>query len=256
MKKLLLIALAFSVSGAFAQSFQILDEGGADVTNGSSVFAGPNAPSDPWFKYEIDFTVVNTSGSTITSKVKRIETGVLANTSHYHCYGICYTDILAGADYIFPESGDAAFLDYVDLAAAGTGVINTYFKPKTGVGTATFRFVVFDDANPNDSAFVDVVYDIHAFTGVEELKKNLDVKLFPNPANNNATVLFSGNELESGKMTLEVSDMLGKKQKEIQVAAGQKQVAINTESLKAGIYFVSIRKDGQVLRTSKLVVKH
>jgi hypothetical protein len=256
MKKLLLIALAFTMTGAIAQTFQIQDPSGADVTDGTYNLSGPNSPADPFFKYTVNFTVVNTTGASITSKVKRIETGVLANTSHYHCYGICYSDILAGADYIFPESTDPAFLDYVDLAGAGTAVINTYFKPKTGVGTATFRFVVFDDANPNDSAYVDIVYDIHAFTGVEDLKQNLDVKLFPNPANNNATVSFSGNELESGNMTLEVSDMLGKKQKEIQLAAAQKQVAINTESLKAGIYFVSIRKDGQVLRTSKLMVKH
>lgn len=256
MKKALLFALAFTITGAFAQSFEIRDESGADVTNGTYNFAGPNSPSDPWFKYEIDFEVTNTTGSTITTKVKRIETGVLSGSAHYHCFGICYTDIDAGTDYIFPESGDVEYLDYVDVAGSGTAIINTYLKPKSAVGQAVFRFVVFDDSNPNDSAYVDITYDIHAFTGVEELKKNLELSMYPNPADQQATLTFNGNEFESGNMTIEVTDMLGKKQSEIQVAAAQKQVQLNTEALKSGIYFVSIRKDGQMIRSSKLVVKH
>jgi hypothetical protein len=244
------------VGGAFAQSFEIHDDQGNDVSGTTVSFAGPNSPSDLFFKYEIDFEVVNTTGAVVTSKVKRIETTPLPNTSHYHCYGVCYSDILAGADYIFPESGDAAFLDFVDVPASGQAAINTYFKPKTGVGTGVFRFVVFNDADPTDSAYVDLEYNIHAFTGVEELKKNFEMSMYPNPSDQAATISFSGNASEAGILLVEVTDMLGKKQKEMQVAAAEKQVRINTEALKAGIYFVSIRKDGQIIRTSKLIVKH
>ncbi len=256
MKKILLLGLIVAATGALAQSFEIHDESGNDVTGQTYNFAGPNSPSDPYFKYDIDFEVVNTTGATITSKVKRIETGVLTGSGHYHCYGICYTEIAAGADYIFPDASDPESTDFVSLTGGGTSTINTYFRPKSAVGQATFRFVVFNDADVNDSAYVDIVYDIHAFTGVEELKKNLEVNMFPNPANELATLSFEGNETEAGNMIIEVTDMLGKTQKEIQVAAAQKQVDINTAEMRAGIYFVSIRKDGQVIRSSKLVVKH
>ena len=256
MKKILLFTLILAGAGAYAQSFQILNESGSDVTGGTVTFAGPNSPSDPWFKYEIDLDVVNLSGSTLTTKVKRIETGVLANSGHYHCWNVCYGEMAAGADYIFPEPGDAEFLDSETMPGGDTATINTYLRPKTGVGQAVFRFVVFDDANPNDSAYVDVQWDIHAFTGVEELKKNMEVSMYPNPANVAATISFAGNENESGNMTVEVTDMLGKKHSTQQIAASTRRVNLNTEELRAGIYFVTVRKDNQVIKTSKLIVRH
>lgn len=257
MKKFLqfLTIAAFSYSVTGQTTFQIVDHNGVDVTNGVYNFSGPNAPSDPYFKYDVDFDIHNNSGASVTSKAKRIETVVLSGTSHYHCYGICYSSINAGDDYIFPESSDPEYLDNVVIAAAGSTVLNTYFKPYIGVGIASFRFVVFDDANPNDSAYVDVVYDIRAFTGVNE-NDNVQMALYPNPANHRAIVDFSGSTLSEGVMQIELCDMLGKKQRAFSVNSSKEQIVIDTEELTEGVYFVTVRNGNQVVKTTRLVVKH
>jgi len=244
-----------SVAATSQSTFQIIDPDGADVTGGTYNFEGPNSPSDPYFKYEVDFDIHNNSGVSVTSKVKRIETGVLAGTSHYHCFGVCYSAINAGDDYIFPESGDPEFMDNVVIASSGFSVLNTYFKPYTGVGVASFRYVVFNASIPSDSAYVDVVYDIRAFTGIHENEK-LKMTLYPNPADHQAVVDFSESSLREGDVTIELCDMLGKKQKAFNVNVSKGQMLIDTEELKEGIYFVSVRNGHEVVKTSRLVVKH
>ena len=63
MKKFLpiFILAVCSYSATGQTTFQILDHNGTDVTNGQYDFSGPNSPSDPYFKYEIDFEVIHES---------------------------------------------------------------------------------------------------------------------------------------------------------------------------------------------------
>ncbi|MDC3336551.1 T9SS type A sorting domain-containing protein [Flavobacteriales bacterium] len=258
MKKFLqsisVILLSYSAFGQMS-TFQIFDDNGVDVTGGTYNYAGPNSPSDPYFKYTIDFDIRNNLSLPVTSKVKRIETGTLTGTSHYHCYGICYSSINAGDDYIFPESTDAEYLDYVVIPGGDTSILNTYLKPYTGVGIASFRFVVFDDSNPSDSAFVDIVYDIRAFTGVNE-NDNVKMALYPNPADHTTILDFSGSTYSNSDMIIEICDMLGKKYMSYSTSVAQGKLNIDTEELTDGIYFVSVRNGREVIKTTRLIVKH
>ena len=257
MKKFLplFILAVFSYAAAGQSTFQILDHNGTDVTNGQYDFSGPNSPSDPYFKYEIDFEVKNLKSVTITTKVKRMETTSLVGSVHYHCWGVCYTDINAGADYMFPESGDPEFLDFVDLNGSSQSILNTYFKPKSAVGDASFRWVVFDANNPVDSVFVDLNYDIRAFTGVNE-NDNVKMALYPNPADHTTILDFSGSTYSNSDMIIEICDMLGKKHMSYSTSVAQGKLNIDTEELTDGIYFVSIRNGREVIKTMRLVIKH
>ncbi len=257
MKKFLpiFILTVFSYAAAGQSTFQILDHNGTDVTNGQYDFSGPNSPSDPYFKYEIDFEVKNLKSVTITTKVKRMETTSLVGSVHYHCWGVCYTDINAGDDYMFPESGDPEFLDFVDLNGSSQSILNTYFKPKSAVGDASFRWVVFDANNPVDSVFVDLNYDIRAFTGVNENDK-VKMALYPNPADHTTILDFSGSSYSNSDMIIEICDMLGKKHMSYSTSVAQGKLNIDTEELTDGIYFVSVRNGREVIKTTRLIVKH
>ena len=80
--------------------------------------------------------------------------------------------------------------------------------------------------------------------------------LYPNPADHQAVVDFSESSLREGDVTIELCDMLGKKQKAFNVNVSKGQMLIDTEELKEGIYFVSVRNGHEVVKTSRLVVKH
>ncbi len=256
MKKILLFALSLTVTGAFAQTWQLTDDLGNDVTNGTLDMSGVNAPTDIWFKHELDVHIENVSGAPVVTKCVRYETAVLTGSTHYHCFGVnCYGDIDAGVQYQFPGPLDVESLDEITLMAGGTNTIFSYLKPKTGVGPATFRYVIFDANNTSDSVYVDVTFNISA-VGVEELQRNLDVTIFPNPANERTSVRLEGNENETGMMSVEVTDLLGKKQSVKEIPANTNNVEVETFGLTPGVYFLAIRKDGHLLRSTKLVVKH
>jgi hypothetical protein len=235
-------------------SFQIQNDHGTDITGTVLNFAGPNAPTDPWFKHEIDVVVKNTTGASIDAKVKRIETTSLAGTFNYFCFGVCYGQMAAGANYIFPDVTDPESLDYLSVGAGASSTVNVYLVPNAAVGSAAYRYIVYDGSNPNDSAYVDIVYDITPSNGLNEMG-NLDVALYPNPCNDRAVLTlegeFAGNDLE-----VHVLNILGKKQLSFTNVVSPNTMTINTSNLSEGVYFVSVRQGTNSIRTSRLVVKH
>lgn len=259
MKKLLLFALSICAISTFAQSaLQITDHGGNNVTNGVATLAGPNSPTDLFAKLQQEFTITNTGSTSIDVKCKRYEMSALSGSSNYHCFGqTCYSDINAGAASLFPTPSDAEYLDYITVASGSATNVYTYIKPKAAVGSASFRFVLYDSNNSSDSVFVDVTFSVwDSSNGIDDLKNDLSAKVQPNPANAATRLVLSGNKNESGSLTVEVMDLLGKRHQNIQVPASQQSVEINTSDLNAGIYLLSIKKEGELIRTSRLVVKH
>ena len=83
---------------------------------------------------------------------------------------------------------------------------------------------------------------------------------YPNPVNEGFTVSFDQNALSTSKITLKMTDMLGKTvlnlQKEVSALQNQGALQINTTSFISGIYILSIKDDsGNLIFQDKLTIK-
>ena len=86
-------------------------------------------------------------------------------------------------------------------------------------------------------------------TGIDEMQNTLSV--YPNPAVNETFVTIES----AGMNTISVYDVQGRmvNMESVEAVAGE-QVRISTETLNAGVYFITVSSDSAV-RTAKLVVK-
>lgn len=78
--------------------------------------------------------------------------------------------------------------------------------------------------------------------------------IFPNPANEQATVVFEGRD--DGDILLTCTDLMGRQVQQITVNAseGQQQININTGALEPGVYIISLIYPDSNVRTARLIV--
>jgi len=90
-----------------------------------------------------------------------------------------------------------------------------------------------------------------SFTGIEDIKVEPSVKLWPNPVTSKLNIRYSG-EYQS-KINVEICDIMGKMvstEMYSNISDGY-EFSINTESLKQGIYICRISGDGKVIKAEK-----
>lgn len=89
---------------------------------------------------------------------------------------------------------------------------------------------------------------------VEENTSAHSLNLFPNPANNSATVSF--NLDNAAVVTLNVTDITGKvvANQTINAVAGANQTTVDATQLTSGVYFVNLNVNGEA-STKKLIVR-
>ncbi|HRG57515.1 MAG TPA: T9SS type A sorting domain-containing protein [Bacteroidia bacterium] len=242
MKKIFLltfIALTTAYS-SFAQEIKI-SKGGQDYSNGSI---------DAWFDitdYQGNsaytfhgFTVKNTGTSAKTIRMIRQQLDTIPGTSNYFCWEACYspeTDTSLG-NIILNPNGE--FLDmYLDYA------------PKGNLGVSTVRYILQNVADLNDTSSILVRFNATP-TSISEINATPKLNsIYPNPANNNVTVNFA---LNQGQASLELKNLLGQVQRIIPVVAGSKSTNLNVADLPSGIYFVTLKSNGNIIDTKRLMV--
>ncbi len=90
--------------------------------------------------------------------------------------------------------------------------------------------------------------------GIDEIQNVAEVKMYPNPVNEIATVAIT--LAENAQVTLDIFDITGKLVNTVyneEMNAGQNNVSINVTELPAGLYFTTIRS-GKYNKTMKMVV--
>ena len=87
--------------------------------------------------------------------------------------------------------------------------------------------------------------------GVQEINNNLNLSLFPNPFSNSSTLQLSSPVINA---TLTIYDMLGKKIQQMKNLNG-KEIIIQRESMKAGMYFFRIEDKSGVVGKGKMIVE-
>ncbi len=242
MKKLfllLLLAIA-SVSATIAQEVQITKDG-VDYTNGTyncwfdiTDYTG-NLP------YSLSgFEVKNIGPSSKTLRMTRTEISVVDSTENYFCWESCYspqTNISLGNVIL---NSNQSFLNmYLD------------YKPKGHYGITTIRYRIENIADTTDGASI-LVHFSATPTSVKDLTPVAKLNsLFPNPAKNSITVNYTLNPSQSN---LEIRNVLGQIQKNVMLTAGSKSVNLNVDDMPSGIYFITLKSNGNVIDTQRLIV--
>ncbi len=109
---------------------------------------------------------------------------------------------------------------------------------------------------PLDSGFFCMLE--HDVTGVQEWEVHylnpVDLKVFPVPANNQATIRFT--MLRKGEVSVEVYDIAGRRVAELyrgQLNQGNHSLQWNTASLQNGVYFIKVKTPEGTVTTRTLI---
>ena len=122
---------------------------------------------------------------------------------------------------------------------------------------------IFNKANPNfalnfyiawSNGIVDSFESVKFRTGTNEIIENNNFLMYPNPANENVSIVFNANQKSEGNVNL--FDIKGALVKSIntQLVAGMNSVNLSLTDLPKGMYFVQINSNESTL-TKKLIIE-
>ena len=145
---------------------------------------------------------------------------------------------LSGMYFMYNVNGFTAPLNY-DAMPVDAGSFIKWGDESCGTEIAPWTYVWTQEVEP-----------VSVYTAVNELQ-NSNLSIYPNPAVNETFVTIEN----AGLNTISVYDVQGRMVSTESVeAVASEQVRISTETLNAGVYFITVSSDSAV-RTAKLVVK-
>lgn len=199
--------------------------------------------------------VINTGPTALTVKCKKTEIDVLSGTMNTTCWKLCPSvyDWAGAVTSGFVTLGGNQMIETVDPG----DTIKTFaghYKPENLDGCSLFKYDFYDENDLNTALASVNVRFIHTTgtctVGVEESDVNVLIKLVPNPASQNVNINMAGVE-DFNDFSIEIYDMLGKKVSSIsQITTSN---TLNIEDYNKGLYFISIMRNGVLIKTSKLI---
>jgi hypothetical protein len=251
MKRIFTLILAVtSLTAAFGQSIKILN-GTTDVTNKTITIL---ASTDSIF--ENFLSLVNTTSSTVNFKVSRtIINGPMVDdtcAALSFCTGnSCYpphSDIFWAA----PELGTIAAYETLKDAA---GITAHYTTCPDNCRDLYVTYRVYNtNAGTKDTAKITIQYTCATGIHEETAASAFISDAYPNPVSTDFSVSYHMNSFAKSAIT--ITDVLGKKVKEVKLSEKEGVVTINTTQLREGIYFYSLIVNNQVTATKKIVIRY
>jgi len=202
-------------------------------------------------EFQLDLHVINEGANSLELKVRTTEMDVCPNTSSATCWLLCPAFATAGASPMQISS-------FSETIAAGDTVFSfaAHYKPENLDCCSMFKYEWLDVDNGNAVVAELIVRYDHTSAAtacaVSVKKEGFDaeVVISPNPANEMVTLSLDGIENFNG-MSINIFDMLGKKVSSIAQIGPINN--LNVSEFNNGIYFISIMKDGSLIKTSKLI---
>ena len=217
-----------------------------NVLNGDTLWV-PGTGSESVAKYLV--RTVNTGDSVLQVRMRRWETDVPSGTENYFCWSLCYNAQWAGDKVDWQDN--TPIRQEPDSVYKKLAI---YHKPYGQTGSATFRYRIHDINNTDDSASFHIVFDIPlGIFGPVAARPDGEVTLAPNPADGWVNFNYKGNTNGQNR-ELVVFDLLGNQVAVQALPYHSGQVTLNTEEYVPGIYVMSLRENGQLIATKKLVV--
>jgi len=249
-KQILSLSFIATAAISFGQGIVLVDETNSSVITPGTNFTVNGTVTDTDLNYDL-VTVVNNTGTTTKLNMRRYEITAPAGTKNYFCWYVCLGEVYQGQYPVYNHStGSLINVSQGDSLNLFSG----HHKPMGNSGTATYRYVVYDINNVNDSTYFDVTFNIAL--GVNEKEMVNEINLYPNPANSYVKLDYEFNNSLNSDKQLVICDVLGNKVKDLAISNSKGLITIDIHSLKAGIYFYSFLVDGKAIETRRLVIQH
>ena len=246
MKKLLTLCLTLSISLSYSQ-IELRVHGETKLMNDSTITVTAWKGVDNSTDIAVEIDAKSIYSSTKTIKVKKIELSSTAPTSENAiCWGLCTIGIVWNTSPIVVS-------DPIPVNASATTLFSGHVYPKLAHGVTKFRYVWFDANNTNDSAFVDVIFNVTEFVSVNKIEKEeVSLNIFPNPATSLLNVNLKSNTNSDKKLV--IKNIVGKTIYSNAINNSIQNTKINTTEFNAGIYFVSVISNNKTIKTEKVVI--
>ena len=269
MKKIFIL-FAIGISATInAQSFSLYKTDAnyiptATLTNGSFVYE----PTSPTTLVVTKFRIKNNAAVTQTFNVTRT---IVAQTptldmslvpsaqTTYFCFGNnCFT----------PPVSTPSPSDYTILLASGqTSTVfpladNTFdnnqpfsidLEEGASAGSYVIRYKLFNVANANDTLAFFMGYNQPAGLKHNTGISDISMDLFPNPANDDATIYINASDNKDVKLSITNSTGQLVYEKQQKLIAGANTINLDCKNFATGIYFVMLGSDKNT-QTKKLVI--
>lgn len=248
MKKLLTISLMLAVTVSYSQ-IELREHGKSTLINGATITINDWKGTDNTKDVPAEIDAKSTYSSSKTIKVKKIELSSTATTSkNAICWGSCSAQELW-------NNSPTLLSDPIAMSGNQVVLFSGHVYPFLTSGITKFRYVWFDVANPTDSAWVDVIFDISNVQSLAKIEReNVSMKLFPNPASAVLNVDITLNQQNNSSKKIVITDLIGKVVYTKEIKNKIVNTKINTSDFNAGLYFVSFLTDGKAIKTEKVII--
>ena len=246
-KKILTIAAITCFSSAMSQNIELRKHNETALINGTTITHIDTVVNDNNQDVAAEIDATSKFTATTNIKVKKYEITTTAPLSENAiCWGVCTPSIMWGVKPFETT-------DFAPMALNQKITFSGHVYPKLKGGISTFMYVWYDVANPNDSAWTIVNYEVRNpnAVGIEEVKKETSLSIFPNPASEFVNLAITSNETNK---RIYIIDLLGKKVYTNILKDDVANLRVNTSNFLPGVYFVSITSNNKSIRTSKIVI--
>ena len=254
-KKLLFAFLISFGFAANAQNILIKDTSGT-VVNGDTVTFTQyyRSGGQTAWDHKKFVTVTNNTNDTMVLNMSRAEVQTIAGSYDFYCFGqTCLGAVKAGIEP-FRTSDDTVRVDPSGIAVGDSPF--TVYLDSAKSGVAIYKYEFTDKINPsaNNTGSFFIRWIVRNVTSLEENKLNSEFSIYPNPAENNATLNFE-KELNFNRQEVQLFNILGEQVFTATLKKGTRTYELNVEELPKGIYFVNVLADGARVSSKKMIVK-
>ena len=245
----LLSVLALSSVAAQAQFITLKDEGGNTVNGTVIDFWCDQNPVPAYVGVAVTCVLNNASATIVDMRRYELEFPDEDTTQNYYCWGECYAPAISGTHPVWA----APATNELDPDAEFIG-FHAYYVPLGVAGTACFRYVWFDAANPTDTAWTDICF--HATpVGMEDLVgSSFAFSAYPVPSTNGNVELNFDAPRTGQQVYVELHDALGQTIATERIRTGQQRLVLGEGRLAPGLVFATLRVDGEAKATRRLVI--
>ncbi len=236
-RKTTLFILAF-VCGIFslqAQSLQIIKQdtlvvGNAWVDGDLAAYA----------------VVQNVSNLPVEVALKRIDANYTELTdSNAICWGLCFTTDIS--------QNPVSFNRVIQPGATDTAILHVYPDLDGYTRTGFIDYVLFDYYNPTDSVAFRINYQVNGVPLSEKEFSRPELSVYPNPADDYLRIQYDVNS--GANAQFELINLIGAKVFETELNSQSSELEIDFSALNPGVYFYTLKIDGEVNISKKLVIR-
>lgn len=243
-----LASLALSSLSVQGQLVLLTDDWGNTVNNSVvSVWVNNNASPAP--VVYLTSRLQASESKVVNLKRYELEFPNEDTTKNYFCWGECYAPAISGTYPLWFAIEAVEMAPNVDFNG-----FHAYYSPMGVNGPAAFRYVWFDEANPNDSTWADIVFNATP-VGISDLAAQaVEFNAYPVPSTGGQVELTFDAPRTGQQTVVRFHDALGQLLTTENIRTGQQRLSLGEGRLAPGLVFATLVVNGQERATRRLVI--